>query len=73
MKFDLSTMLGLLPAIGPVVAAIPQFKAIFDQIVDTFDEDDQVVLKDAYADLMADNDEGHARLQAKLAAAVKRG
>jgi hypothetical protein len=66
-------MLGLLPAIGPVVAAIPQFKAIFDQIVDTFDEDDQVVLKDAYADLMEDNDEGHARLQAKLAAAAKRG
>lgn len=69
MKFDLSTVLSFLPAIGPVVAAIPQVKALFDQIVDTFDEDDQTVLKDAYADLIADNDEGHARLQAKLAAA----
>lgn len=72
MKFDLSTVLGLLPAIGPVVAAIPQFKAVFGQIVDTFDEDDQATLKEAYADLIADNDEGHARLQAKLSAAAKR-
>jgi hypothetical protein len=55
-----------------VVAALPEFKKVYDQIVGTFKEDDQAVLKDAYADLMAENDEGHARLQKKLDAASKR-
>lgn len=72
MKFNLSTVLELLPAIGSVAAALPQFKAVYDQIVDTFNENDQATLKEAYADLIADNDEGHARLQAKLAAAAQR-
>jgi hypothetical protein len=70
--FSLSTVLGLLPAVGPVVAALPEFKRIYDQIVNTFKEDDQAVLREAYEDLMAENDEGHARLQAKLAEAAKR-
>lgn len=70
--FDLKSILGLLPAVGPVVAALPEFKKVYDQIVGTFKEDDQEVLKSAYADIMADNDEGHARLQAKLAEAAKR-
>lgn len=70
--FDLTSILKLLPAVGPVVAALPEFKKIYDQIVGTFGEDDQETLKDAYADLMAENDEGHARLQAKLAEAAKR-
>jgi hypothetical protein len=70
--FDLSSILKLLPAVGPVVAALPEFKKVYDQIVGTFKEDDQAVLKDAYADLMAENDEGHARLQKKLDAASKR-
>lgn len=70
--FDFKSILGLLPAVGPVIAALPQFKAVFDQIVGTFNNDDQASLKDAYADLIADNDEGHRRLQDKLAAAAKR-
>lgn len=68
--FNLSSILKLLPAVGPVVAALPEFKAVYDQIVGTFATKDQAVLKDAYEDLMADNDEGHARLQAKLAEAA---
>lgn len=70
--FSLSSILSLLPAVGPVVAALPQFKEVYDQIVATFDTDDQAVLRDAYEDIMADNDEGHARLQDKLAEAAKR-
>ena len=66
MKFEIASILKLLPAVGPVVAAIPAFKGIFDQIVSTFKEKDQAVLKEAYADLIAENDEGHARLQQKL-------
>lgn len=70
--FNLQSILGLLPAVGPVVAALPEFKKVYDQIVSTFKEDDQAVLKEAYADIMADNDEGYARLDAKLAEASKR-
>lgn len=70
--FDLKAILGLLPAVGPVVAALPEFKKVFDEIVGTFKEDDQQVLKEAYADIMADNDEGYARLDAKLAEASRR-
>jgi hypothetical protein len=70
--FDFASVLKLLPAVGPVVAALPEFKAVFDQIVGTFKSDDQAELKEAYADLIEQNDEGHARLQEKLAAAAKR-
>jgi hypothetical protein len=61
-----------LRVVGPVAAAMPEFKALYDQIVATFHERDQATLKEAYADLVADNDAGHARLQDKLAAAAKR-
>ena len=70
--FDLTSILKLLPAVGPAVAALPEFKKVFDQIVGTFKERDQTVLKAAYEDIMADNDAGHARLQSKLAEAEKR-
>lgn len=70
--FDLSSILKLLLAVGPVVAALPEFKAVYDQIVGTFGDKDEAALKEAYADLIADNDEGHARLQAKLAKAATR-
>jgi hypothetical protein len=70
--FDFKSIMSLLPAVGPIVAALPEFKKVFDQIVSTFKEDDQEELKAAYADLIADNDEGHARLQAKLDAASRR-
>lgn len=70
--FNLESVLKLLPAVGPVVAALPEFKRIFDDVVATFGTNDQATLKGAYADLIADNDEGHARLQEKLAAAARR-
>mgnify|MGYP003443231010 CR=1 FL=1 len=70
--FKLTDILGMLPVIGPAVAKLPEFKAVFDQIVDTFGEQDQDVLKGAYADLIDENDAGHARLQEKLAAAAQR-
>ena len=66
--FDLC--LKLLPAVGSVVARLPEFKDTFDRIVESFGENDQDTLKAAYADLIADNDEGHARLQEKLARAA---
>lgn len=70
--FSLDAILKLLQAVGPIAAALPDFKKVYDQIVGTFATNDQATLKEAYADLIADNDEGHARLQAKLADAAKR-
>lgn len=71
--FNITSILKLLPAVGPVVAALPEFKKVFDQIVGTFNDDaDQHELKAAYADLIVDNDAGHRRIQEKLAAASKR-
>lgn len=73
MKFDLFTVLNALPAIGPIAAQAPAFRALFDQIVATFDDEaDQGLLKDALEDIRADNDAGFARLDAKLAAAAAR-
>lgn len=68
----LETILRSLPAVGPVVAALPEFKGLFDAAVAALNPTDQDTAKEAYADLIADNDEGHARLQAKLAEAAKR-
>lgn len=65
--FKLIDILKLLPAVGPVVAALPEFKAVYDQIVGTFrNPQDQQTLKTAYQELQAENSGGHARLQELL-------
>lgn len=55
-----------LQAIGPIAAALPEFKAFYDQVVGLVDEKDQVELKKAYTELLAENTGGHARLQEML-------
>lgn len=70
--FALPTILSLLTKIPAVLAKGKEFKEVFGQIKSTFGEKDQAVLQEAYEDLMEENDEGHARLQDKLAAASKR-
>lgn len=72
LKLVPADLLKLLPVVGPAVAAAPEFKKVFDRIVATFDATDQAVLKEGYADLMLENDEGHRRLQQKLADASNR-
>ena len=68
--FNITTILRLLPVVGPVTAALPEFKKIYEELTDLFGASDQEMLKEAYADLIADNAEGHKRLQAKLKAAA---
>ncbi len=49
MKFNLASVLNLLPVVGPAIAAAPAFKTIYDGLVATFDSDsDQETLKTAY-------------------------
>lgn len=62
------TVEGVLRALMAGGAAAPAFKELFEQVVGLFHGQDQATLKEAYADAMADNDEGHRRLQEKLAA-----
>jgi hypothetical protein len=69
---DLTKLLSVLPVVGPVIAAAPEFIALFNAAKDMLDPEDQETAQQALADIQADNDTGHARLQAKLAAAAKR-
>lgn len=70
--FAILDILKLLQAVGPVTAAIPEFKKTFDQIVGTFKHpDDQATLRTAYQELQAENSGGHARLQEMLRQAEK--
>lgn len=66
---DLSTILKVLQLVGPAIAQAPEFIALYNEAMAALKPGDQETAKAALADIQADNDEGHARLQAKLAAA----
>lgn len=69
---DLTKLLSVLPVVGPAIAAAPEFVAIYKAAMAALNPADQETAKEALSDIQADNDEGHARLQAKLAAAAGR-
>lgn len=68
---NLTNLLKLLPIVGPAVAQAEGFVEWWNQVSAMLNPVDQATAKAALADLQADNDEGHARLQAKLTAAAK--
>lgn len=68
---NLTNLLKLLPVVGPVIAAAPEFIAVFNDAVKMLHPKDQATAQEALADLVADNVEGYARLKAKLEAAAK--
>ncbi len=49
-----------------LMRAAIDIKAMIEQGIDVLSEDDQSVAKEAYADLRAENDDAHERLQKKL-------
>lgn len=69
--FTLANALKFLDTAGSMLMRVPEIKATWDAAVSVLKTDDQEVAKAGYSDLMAANDEGHARLQAKLAEAEK--
>jgi hypothetical protein len=69
---NLSTLLNAMPAIGAAAANAPEFIKLYHEIVEALAPKDQQVAKAALADLQADNDEGHRRLQEKLDEASRR-
>ena len=66
---NLETILRAISAIGVVTAKLPEVSAIIIAASNMLSEEDQAVAKEALEDLIADNDEGHRRLQEKLRAA----
>lgn len=65
--FTVAGIMKLLQAVGPLVARLPEFKAHYRQVVDTFKgEQDQQTLITAYRELQAENSGGHQRLQEML-------
>jgi hypothetical protein len=72
--FNLDTLLGGLKAAaqigGQALLRADDFRAMFEEGRRLLaNADDQATAKEAYADLIAENDEGFARLDAKLEAA----
>lgn len=73
MDINLSTILGAIKAIGGVTLGVSPVKAVIEQAIALLaNKDDQETAKASLAQEMADNDEGHKRLQEKLAEAAKR-
>lgn len=71
-EFNLATALRFLQAVTPAAAALPAVKAVFDVAVSTLSKPDEKEAKESYRDLIADNADGHRRLQEKLAEAARR-
>lgn len=71
--FSLEQAIKAMQGIGAVALQLPAVAAMVNAAIASLKTDDQAVAKDAYHDLIADNADGHARVQAKLAEAAKRG
>ena len=69
---NLATLLNALPVVGPAIAKTREFVELYQEAMKALKPADQVTAKAALADIQADNDAGHARLQTKLAEAGKR-
>lgn len=69
---DLATFIRAAQTLGPVLVKVPAVTALLEQARRALAPGDQEEAKEVLADIIADNDEGHRRLQDKLAAAAKR-
>lgn len=63
MKLNLQTILASLPAVGPIIAAAPAFKALFDAAVEALSPEDQATAKEAYELAIDDAEDAHTKLQ----------
>lgn len=70
---NLGTILDAIEKIGPTLAGVASVKAIIEQAIALLgNADDQATAKARLAALIAENDDGHRRLQDKLGDAAKR-
>lgn len=61
------TLLALLPKVGSVVLALPEFLNLLNQAKATMTESDQATLQAAYALAMTGSDDANAELAALIA------
>lgn len=54
----------ILTTITAIGSDLPAYKMLFDQVVSSFNETDQVKLRQTYADALAAADKAHAAAQA---------
>lgn len=66
----LAIFLKALGSIGPILSAADEVQEVFKAASQVLNGDDQAELHKLLEDLRADREAGHARLQAKLAAAA---
>lgn len=70
---NLSTILDAIKTIGPTLAGVQSVKVIIEQAIALLGSgEDQATAKATLADLIAENDAGHDRLQDKLGDAANR-
>lgn len=62
-----TTLLALLPKVGPAVAGLSEFKNLFEQVKATLGEKDQATLQKAYELARDRSDAAHEDLQALVA------
>ncbi len=61
---NLQTILALLPKVGPIIAAAPEFKRLIDELIGALDsEREQAELQAAYERAIEGAGEAHRRLQ----------
>lgn len=73
MPIDINKVFAdILAALKMAGSAAPAVESVVTTFLPLFNETDQATLKEALADAQAENDEGYARLDAKLAEAAQR-
>lgn len=75
MHFNLATAIRAFQGIGSAALQLPAVKAMVDKAISGLTTNDQAAARESYHDIIADNADGHARVQDKLAklAAQARG
>ena len=64
---NIDTIIRLLGAVGPIVARADEFKAMIDDAIGLFEDDDQARLEEAYQMAREGSAQAHARLQELVA------
>lgn len=59
---NLSTLLKLLPVVGPVISATSEFRKLYEEAALLLHPTDQATLKDALAIATSEADDAHAEL-----------
>lgn len=63
MNKTLNALLGVLPVVGPIIAAAPEFRRLYDQVAGSSGPKDKATAKEAYDLAISEAKGAHERLQ----------